>query len=414
MPTQDRQALRQSALEVVKRLRARGHEAIWAGGCVRDQLLGIDPKDYDIATSAPPDEVRHVFGRRQTLPIGASFGVITLLGPWKAGQIEVATFRSEQGYSDGRHPDHVEFTTAEFDAQRRDFTINGLFYDPVADEVIDYVGGRDDLAAGIVRAIGNPDERIGEDKLRMLRAVRFAARFGFALEADTRAAIRQRAHELTVVSGERIGAEMRAMLLHPHRAEALRLLGETRLLGEVLPELVGLPSDAWDEALAVAERLEQVSLPLVLAAILRVDAALRVEPGIADRWRLPKRESERADWLLGQLPHFFDSPAALPWPRLQRLLLHPGAKELVDLGAAIRGRDAPAVALWEAKLALPAAELNPAPLVTGNDLMTHGIPAGPRLGELLEAVRDAQLERVIGTRDEAVALAERLYHQAPP
>src|SRR5688572_22992246 len=160
VPSQDRQALRQSALEVVKRLRAAGHEAIWAGGCVRDQLLGIDPKDYDIATSAPPDEVRRLFGRRHTLPIGASFGVITLLGPWSPGQIEVATFRSEQGYSDGRHPDHVEFTTAEFDAQRRDFTINGLFYDPVAEEVIDYVGGRDDLAAGIVRAIGDPDERI--------------------------------------------------------------------------------------------------------------------------------------------------------------------------------------------------------------------------------------------------------------
>lgn len=413
MPSDDRQALRQSALEVVKRLRAAGHQAIWAGGCVRDQLLGIDPKDYDIATSAPPDEVRRIFGRRQTLPIGASFGVITLLGSWKPGQIEVATFRSEQGYSDGRRPDHVEFTTAEFDAQRRDFTINGLFYDPVAEEVIDYVGGRDDLAAGIVRAIGDPDERIGEDKLRMLRAVRFAARFGFDLEPKTRSAIRQRARELSVVSGERIGAELRSMLLHPHRAQALTQLRDTRLLDQVLPELTGVAADQWDTLLAYLRRIELPTLPLVLAAILRVDPLLRVEPVIAERWRLPKRESERADWLLDQISRFFESPT-LPWPRLQRLLLHPGARELVDLGTAIAGHDDPAVRLWEAKLLLPPDQLNPAPIVSGNDLMAHGIPPGPRMGELLEAVRDAQLERQIETFDEAIDLAQRLFRERPP
>ena len=201
MPEKPKQTLRQSALEVVQRLRAAGYEAVWAGGCVRDQLLGIEPKDYDIASSATPDEVRRLFGRRHTLPIGASFGVITLLGPWKAGQIEVATFRSEAGYSDGRHPDRIEFSTAEIDAQRRDFTINGLFYDPETDQVLDYVGGRDDLAAGIIRAIGDPDERIGEDKLRMLRAIRFAARFGFQLDEPTRTAISKRADELHMVSG---------------------------------------------------------------------------------------------------------------------------------------------------------------------------------------------------------------------
>src|SRR5690606_36280907 len=179
--TSSPQASRQFALEVVRRLREAGHQAVWAGGCVRDWLLGLTPKDYDVATSARPDEVQQIFGKRRTLAIGASFGVIAVRGPREAGHVEVATFRSERGYSDGRRPDEVEFTTAELDAQRRDFTINGIFFDPLEDKVIDYVGGQRDLSAGIVRAIGDADERIGEDKLRMLRGVRFAAWFGFSL-----------------------------------------------------------------------------------------------------------------------------------------------------------------------------------------------------------------------------------------
>src|SRR3954463_16298353 len=165
------------ALEIAKKLRTAGFEALWAGGCVRDELLGLTPKDYDVATSAKPDQIRDLFGRRRTLPIGASFGVITVLGPQGAGQIEVATFRTDAQYSDGRHPDSVTFTTAEHDAQRRDFTINGLFYDPIANQVVDFVGGQADLERRTIRAIGDPRSRIGEDKLRMLRAVRFAASF---------------------------------------------------------------------------------------------------------------------------------------------------------------------------------------------------------------------------------------------
>ena len=175
-------AQREFALEIVEQLRAAGFEALWAGGCVRDQLLGLAPKDYDVATSATPDEIRDLFGRRRTLAIGASFGVITVLGPRAAGQIEVATFRTDAAYSDGRHPDSVTFTTAEHDAARRDFTINGLFFDPVAEAVVDYVNGRDDLERKTIRAIGDPAARIAEDKLRMLRAVRFAATFDFHIE----------------------------------------------------------------------------------------------------------------------------------------------------------------------------------------------------------------------------------------
>src|SRR3990172_5648449 len=172
------------ALQVVEMLRARGFEAFWAGGCVRDQLLGLVPKDYDVATNATPGLIREVFGERRTLAIGAAFGVVTVLGPRGAGQIEVATFRSDAAYSDGRHPDHVTFTDAQHDAQRRDFTINGLFYDPVAAKVIDYVGGQADLGAKLIRAIGDPRQRFAEDKLRMLRAVRFAATFEFKIERE--------------------------------------------------------------------------------------------------------------------------------------------------------------------------------------------------------------------------------------
>lgn len=188
-------AQRRFAKQVVEDLRAAGHEALWAGGCVRDGLLGIEPKDYDVATDAGPDRVREVFGRRRTIPVGAAFGVITVLGPKPCDPIEVATFRTDGEYRDGRHPESVRFTTAEEDAQRRDFTINGLFYDPIEERVIDYVGGEADLGGRTVRAIGDASARFGEDKLRMLRAVRFATTFGFDIEAETLAAIRAMAGE---------------------------------------------------------------------------------------------------------------------------------------------------------------------------------------------------------------------------
>jgi len=269
MTTLDPQQQRQFAVDVTRQLRDAGYEAYWAGGCVRDQLLGHTPVDYDVATSARPEQIRDLFGKGRTLPIGAAFGVITVLGPKPAGQIEVATFRQDADYSDGRRPDEVHFSTAEEDALRRDFTINGMFYDPVEEKTIDYVGGQEDLRRGVVRAIGNAAERIEEDKLRMLRAVRFAATFDFKLDETTTEAVRQHAGQLTVVSAERIGAEMRRMLLHHRRAIAIEKLRTTGLLEIVLPEhFEGLTGAAWDETLALLAALEEPSYPLAIVALL--------------------------------------------------------------------------------------------------------------------------------------------------
>ncbi|MBL9124924.1 MAG: CCA tRNA nucleotidyltransferase, partial [Planctomycetaceae bacterium] len=200
---------RDFALGVVQRLVEAGYIAYWAGGCVRDQLLGRIPKDYDVATNAAPDQVRQIFGRRRTHAVGAAFGVITVAGPPGAGHVEVATFRRDLAYSDGRRPDAVEYSSPVEDASRRDFTINGLFFDPLAAQIIDFVGGQADLERGVIRAIGDPAARIVEDKLRMLRAVRFAATFGFELEPETRAAVAAPAAELPVVSAERIAPAKR-------------------------------------------------------------------------------------------------------------------------------------------------------------------------------------------------------------
>lgn len=397
---------RQFACDVVAQLREAGYTALWAGGCVRDQLLGLAPKDYDVATSATPDEVRKVFGRRRTIPVGASFGVMTVLGPKKAGQIEVATFRTDGGYSDGRHPDQVQFSTPEHDAQRRDFTINGLFYDPQSDQIHDFVGGEADLLAGIVRAIGDPEARIAEDKLRMLRAVRFAARFDFAIEPATLQAVRDHASEINQVSGERIGAEMRAMLVHPNRAAALTLLRTSELEPHVLPETVELSGDTWQELTGLVGRLEEPSFALVLAAVLSKVGDLRAADSITSRWKLANRDADRADWILDHLPTALAADTT-PWPKLQRVLIEDGAEELVALAAALTGDDSLAVVHCRERLALPPEVLNPRPLVNGGDLIAEGLQPGPHFGALLEQIRDAQLDGQITTRDEAIAMAKQ-------
>jgi tRNA nucleotidyltransferase/poly(A) polymerase len=254
-------------MEIVGRLQRAGFEALWAGGCVRDELLGRIPADFDVATSARPEQVRDLFGRRRTLAVGAAFGVITVLGPPGAGQVEVATFRTDAAYTDGRHPAGVTFCSAREDAARRDFTINGLFFDPFTGIVQDFVGGREDLAAGIVRAIGVPALRFGEDHLRMLRAVRFAAFFDFVLEGQTRAAIERMAHLVAGVSPERIAAELRGMVSRRGRKRALDLLAETGLAREVLGELAaapGQPADrpaTWQQSARIVAALDEPDLP---------------------------------------------------------------------------------------------------------------------------------------------------------
>ena len=405
---------RDFAITVVDRLRQAGYEALWAGGCVRDELLGRTPADYDVATSALPDQVRDVFGRRRTLAVGAAFGVITVLGPPDAGHVEVATFRSDAAYTDGRHPAGVTFTNAREDALRRDFTINGLFLDPVSGTVHDYVGGREDLAAGIVRAIGTPAMRFGEDHLRMLRAVRFAAVFGFALEEQTRAAIVRMAHLVAVVSPERVAAELRAMVSRPGRWRAIELLHETGLAREVLPEVApadGVASDlaVWHGAARVVDALDQPELPAALA-ILAERLPAETTGRIAARLRLSNHESKTARWLheaVAAVGHdTLDQLGGRPWSALQPWLAHPGAFLLADVlrARAACGRGDAGAARWVSeKLSLPRAELDPSPLLGGEELLAAGVPAGRLVGETLAALRTLQLDGRITTRDAAIA-----------
>ena len=414
----DPEQARQFAWDVVERLRAAGFQAFWAGGCVRDELLGRIPADYDVATSAKPDEVREVFGRRRTLAVGAAFGVITVLGPKSSGQIEVATFRTDAAYTDGRHPAGVTFSSPEEDAQRRDFTINGLFLDPLSGEVHDYVGGREDLKAGVVRAIGVPAMRFGEDHLRMLRAVRFAAGFGFALDGETRAAVEKMTHLVTTVSPERIAAELRAMVSRPGRRRALELLDETGLGREVLPEVAPTDGDAasraaWQQAAAVIDALDEPDLSTALAALFEAAGEERLRHA-AHRLRLSNREVKLACWLLDAVVALGNSTAeelaARPWSHVQPWLAHDDAYLLADLlrARADCGRgNAGAAARVTAQAARPKAELDPPPLVTGSDLMAAGIPEGRALGAALAALRAKQLDGEITSREAAIEWARR-------
>jgi len=427
-PMEDHEQARQFATQVVARLREAGHEALWAGGCVRDMLLGHAPKDYDVATDAPPDRVREIFGRRRTLALGASFGVITVLAPRGAGQVEVATFRCDADYSDGRHPDAVTFSTAREDAKRRDFTINGLFFDPLDNRVIDYVDGRRDIAARVIRAIGDPHARLAEDKLRMLRAVRFAATLNFDLDLVTRHAIADHAREISIVAAERIAAEMRRMLAHRNRTRALRLLRETGLLAVVLPEVAAdfdradeephrPEASAWSFTLHVLESLGEAAFEPALAAVLRhatgKSGGHKLAEAVAARWRLSKQERAAVGWLLA---HEADIARArqLKWSRLQPILIDPRIEWLLKHCAAVAqaaGADTADVDYCRDKLKAPREHLNPPPLITGDDLQEHGVPPGPTYRKLLAAARRAQLDGEIHSKAEALELVDRRLSQ---
>ena len=400
---------RRFAADVVRRLRVAGFTAYWAGGCVRDRLLGRTPKDYDVATSATPEQIRSLFGRRRTLAIGAAFGVISVIGPKAAGVIEVATFRRDAAYSDGRHPDSVTFSSAEEDASRRDFTINGLFFDPVEERVIDFVGGQKDLAEGRLRAIGRAHDRFAEDKLRMLRAVRFAAAFDFAIDDDARAAIVEMASQLHVVSPERIAMEMRRLLTDPRRAAGVRLLLETKLAAEVLPEIV--PRDETerarlDDTLQLLSRLPgDAGFPLALAALLLpcVDAAGAQK--VCRRWRLSNKETDLTAWLV-QYHAAIDGATTMPWSKLQPLLTAEDIGDLLTLAEAAAPSGSEAAAHCRRLLTQPRETLDPPPLLSGDDLLTSGIPSGPQYKMLLERIRAAQLDGEARTKSEALAMVK--------
>jgi poly(A) polymerase len=435
---------REFAINVVQRLRRAGFQALWAGGCVRDELLGLSPGDYDVATDARPEQVQELF--RRSIAVGASFGVIEVIGPKaETGHltVEVATFRSDVSYSDGRHPDSVVFSSAEDDARRRDFTINGMFFDPVESRLIDYVGGQADLQARVVRAIGDPLKRFAEDKLRMLRGVRIATRFDFVIEPATGQAMRKMAKEISVVSAERIAEELRKLIVHPHRARGLQMLDEVGLLKEILPEVVlmkGLPQgppqaptgDLWDHVLAVLNLLGSApSFSLAFAALLHdvgkprtvartperytfhqhEHVGRRIAEEIADRLRFSNQERDRICWLV-EKHQYLCEVRQMRTSKLKQILAHPGIRELLDLhraDALASGRDADHVAYCEQLLAeWSEADLNPPPIITGHDLLKLGLQRGALFKTILDAVRDAQLDGTIKTEHEALDLAMKL------
>ena len=452
-----------AAREIVLALRAAGCQAYFAGGCVRDMLLGIVPNDFDVATSATPDVVMGIF--KKTYSVGAHFGVVLVCTPvGEDGEIatEVATFRHDGAYSDGRRPDAVRFSTdPREDVLRRDFTINGMLLDPVVLEetedagaaTLDYVGGCEDLRAKVLRAIGDPALRFAEDKLRMLRGVRFAARLEFAIEPRTWAAMRAAAAEIGQVSCERIRDELSLMLTEGHARRAFELLDETGLLAQVLPEAVKMhgvrqppqfhpEGDVWVHTMLLLEKLKTGVAPaLAWAALLHdigkpatfrppdpnkpgdrirfaghVEVGVRIAEVILGRLRFSNEETEQIVALVKNHMRFgdilqmrestlkrflrlpkFDEHLALHWMDVTSahgdLRLYDFAKERYETA--------------------PVEEMRPKLLVTGRDLIAAGYRPGPEFKGMLEAAEDAQLEGVVGTIDEGMALIRERFG-APP
>ncbi len=399
---------REFAIQVVQKLQQAGFQALWAGGCVRDQLLGLPPKDYDVATAATPEQVREVFGYKRTLPIGASFGVITVLGPRNADPIEVATFRRDGGYSDGRRPDTVQYTDAREDALRRDFTINGMFFDPIEDKVLDFVGGQADLKLRQIRAIGVAEKRIEEDKLRMLRGVRFAAKYGFEIEDKTLEAIRDRAVDLTVVSNERIGAEMQRMLADPNRAIAVGLLRKANLLTQVVLDENPIVEDQvnWKRTLSDLARLESQNFCAAAVILLEPILRLRGADAIAVHWKLSNQQKKTIDFAMA---HKSTLAGALrqPWSVIQPLLLSPFVGTAVAvLGVSEEAQTVRSVQLIRERLAWPNEQLDPPPLLTGKDLIAGGIEPGPDFKRFLDACRAKQLDGEFKSKRDAMEYLE--------
>ena len=434
--------LREFAVAAVRRLTEAGHRALFAGGCVRDQLLGREPKDYDVATSAMPEEVQRLFPR--TVAVGAAFGVVEVLGAGPAPpRVEVATFRRDAGYSDGRHPDAVEFAGEVEDVKRRDFTVNGLLYDPLKDEVLDYVGGRQDLARRLIRAIGDPRARFREDRLRMLRAVRFAAELGFELDGLTFAALKKEAAHVREVSAERTRDELAKMLTGPRPCRAFELLKSGRLLKEVLAEveaLAGVPQpaefhpegDVWTHTLLMLSGLSSGPLTLALGVLLHdigkpptcVHAADRIrfneheELGatmaeeILRRLRFPNEVLERVTELVRQHMAFKDLRHMRP-ARLKRFLRMPHFDEHLELHRLDCLASHGSLECYEfcraQQALLTPKQLRPPPLLTGEDLKALGLEPGPLFKRILADLEDRQLEGTLSGREAALEHVRKTY-----
>jgi poly(A) polymerase len=458
----DRDAmLKEFSTSIVQTLRQRGFKAYLVGGCVRDLLLERQPKDYDVATSATPEQVMRIFP--ETYAVGAQFGVVLVPAPArdaanrdgehvssKAHAVEVATFRSDVGYSDGRHPDEVRFSREpQEDVARRDFTINGMLLDPVSGEVFDFVGGRKDLEEGIIRTIGDAERRFGEDKLRMLRAVRFAARFEYTIESGTLEAMRKLAPRIDVVSRERVRDELTRMLTEGHARRAFLLLDESGLLNEVLPEISAMKrveqpaqfhpeGDVFVHTLLLLENLPN-PCPFTLAwgALLHdvgKPATFRVAPDrirfdghveigakmaeeICRRLRFSNDETERILALVDNHMRFGDA-TRMKESTLKKFLRMPAFDEHLALHRAdclaSHGNLSTYEFVRQKQAEIPAEKMRPAPLVTGDDLIAEGHEPGPKFRQILTAVEDAQLEGRLPSREAALELVRREFPAPKP
>jgi len=430
--------LRDQATRIIRRLQDAGFSAFWVGGCVRDFLLGREPDDYDIATSALPEQIEGLFKR--TVPVGRKFGVLLVLDGEQ--QFQVATFRAETDYEDGRHPERVSFGNAQADARRRDFTVNGLFYDPVGRKLHDWIGGRSDLRARLIRTIGAPEERFAEDHLRMLRAVRLAAQLDFAIEPKTLAAITVLAEKLPSISAERIRDELIKLFASPHAWRGLELLQESRLLDKVLPEIAAtiscaqspdfhpegtvfqhlvlmlkhLPADA-DASLPWAVLLHDVAKPVTASLDAssgsihfygheRIGAEMAEQ--ILQRLRFPRKQIEEVSKAVRNHMQFKDVPQ-MRKSTLRRLLLRPTFPLELELHrldcVGSHGRlDIYEFLVRQAKDLEHQPQIRP-PLLTGNDLLALGMKPGPAMGTLLAEARELQLQDELKTRPEATQWA---------
>lgn len=427
------------AIEIIDLLHTKGYQAYLVGGCVRDHLLGAHPKDYDVATDARPEQILSHFPHAQR--VGAHFGVV-LIHDAAGEQVEVATFRSDRSYSDGRRPDRVEFETdPRQDALRRDFTVNALFEDPLSGEILDFVGGQADLSHKAIRAIGNPKRRFEEDHLRMLRAVRFAARLKFSIDPETMLAIRELAPRIRTVSPERTRSELVRILTEGSPKRGLELLDESGLLGQILPEVKALQGveqpreyhpegDVWTHTLMMLDLLHQPSAALAMGVLLHdigkpstfriaerirfdghVEAGLEIAEAILSRLRFSREECDQILALIGNHMRFKDVHQ-MRESTLKRFLRLPRFDEHLELNRVdclcSNGHLEP-WAFMQAKLeSLGLDEIRPERLLTGRDLIAAGFSPGPAFGRAMEEVETAQLEGDVTTKEQALALARQV------
>jgi poly(A) polymerase len=430
-----------AARKVAARLRGEGHIAYFAGGCVRDIVRGVTPKDFDIATDARPEVVQKLFSR--TYAVGAHFGVIIVIE--NDFQFEVATFRSDDAYVDGRHPSAVHFSSPEEDARRRDFTINGMFYDPVTEEVIDSVGGRADIAAKLVRAIGDPAQRFAEDRLRMLRAVRFAAVLDYKIDKHTWGALVVNAASINEISAERIREELVRIFLSPNRARGWDLLDASGLMRAILPEIEAMKGckqpeqfhpegDVFEHTRLMLQFLpEKVSVPLVFSVLFHdvakprtatVDETGRIRfsghdrlgaemtEEIMRRLRFSGAEIEDTVEMVRQHMVFKDVPQ-MRVAKLKRFMARPTFDDELELHRVDCEGSHRMLDNYEFLLRKREEFANepiiPPPLVRGDDLIALGLEPGPKFSEILEAVETRQLEGMLQTREEALEWVKREY-----